>query len=65
MNVAAIEDTADIGALVTAIAHSPIVVPQPPARLAPLPAGFDCVDAAILAWIAAEGCRIGRDLARM
>jgi hypothetical protein len=27
-----------------------------------LPAGFDCVDVAVLDWIAAEGRRLGRGL---
>ena len=44
-------------ALIDVIARSPIVLRRPPESL---PAGFGDVDAAILAWIAAEGRRIGR-----
>jgi hypothetical protein len=57
-----------LATLVAVIAHSPIVVRQPP-RLAasslapPLPAGFEAVDLAILDWIAAEGRRAGQRLA--
>jgi hypothetical protein len=44
-------------ALIDVIARSPIVLRRPSESL---PAGFSDVDAAILAWIAAEGRRIGR-----
>ena len=55
--------------IVAVIARSPIVVSrlctaEPGARLAALPDYFDEVDLAILDWIAAEGCRIGRNVAR-
>jgi hypothetical protein len=44
------------------IAHSQIVVAQPYRAASSLPAGFDCVDVAVLDWIAAEGRRLGRGL---
>jgi hypothetical protein len=44
-------------ALIEVIERSQIVLRRPPDAL---PAGFGDVDAAILAWIAAEGRRIGR-----
>jgi hypothetical protein len=44
-------------ALIDVIARSPIVLRRPSESL---PTGFSDVDAAILAWIAAEGRRIGR-----
>ena len=55
--------------IVAVIARSPIVVSdlclaEPAARLAALPDHFDEVDLAILDWIAAEGRRIGRHVAR-
>jgi hypothetical protein len=43
--------------LVAEIAHSPIVVRQPATLL---PAGFDEVDVAILAWLAGEAQRLRR-----
>jgi hypothetical protein len=49
-------------ALTDAIERSQIVLRR---RSDALPAGFGDVDAAILAWIAAEGCRIGRGYALM
>lgn len=61
----------DIQALVLLIAHSQIVVAAPAGEAAPvgksrlLPAGFDEVDIAILEWIAAEGRRLGRGMARL
>jgi hypothetical protein len=56
------QDRFTLETLATAIARSPIVVAPP---LAPLPAGFDAVDVAILEWIAAEGRPLGRGLTRM
>ncbi len=56
------QDRATLETLVTAIAHSPIVVAGLAKRL---PDGFDDVDVAILDWIAAEGCRLGRSFTRM
>jgi hypothetical protein len=52
------------------IARSSIVVShvcsaEPGARLAALPDHFDKVDLAILDWIAAEGRRIGCNVARI
>jgi hypothetical protein len=58
-------DGTDLATLVAAIARSPIVVARPAAPAPRLPAGFDEVDLAVLDWIAAEGRRIGRSLARM
>lgn len=52
-----------LAALVAVIAHSQIVARQPARLAAPLPAGFEAVDLAILEWIAAEGRRAGRRLA--
>ena len=46
------------------IAHSQIVVASP-ATGPRLPTGFGAVDIAILRWIASEGRRAGRALARM
>jgi hypothetical protein len=43
--------------LAAAIARSPIVILQ---SAAPVPAGFDDVDVAILAWIAGEAQRVRR-----
>jgi hypothetical protein len=56
--------------IVAVIGDSPIVVSdecsaEPVARLAALPDHFDRVDLAILDWIAAEGRRIGRYVARI
>ncbi len=51
-----------LATLIAVITSSPIVVRQ---RAASLPAGFNDVDAAILAWIAAEGRRVGRGVALM
>jgi hypothetical protein len=56
--------------IVAVIARSPIVVSglcstEPGARLAALPDHFNEVDLAILDWIAAEGRRIGRNVARI
>jgi hypothetical protein len=55
----------DIATLAAMIAHSQIVVPQPPLYLECLPAGYEEIDLAILGWIAAEGRRVGRVLALM
>lgn len=56
-------------AVLVLVAHSQIVVPstvgEGRAASFPLPAGFDDVDRAILEWIAAEGRRVGRGLARL
>jgi len=49
-------------ALIAVIERSQIVLRR---RAEALPAGFGDVDAAILAWIAAEGRRIGRGFALM
>jgi hypothetical protein len=56
--------------ILAVIARSSIVVShvcsaEPGARLAALPDHFDKVDLAILDWIAAEGRRIGRNVARI
>ena len=54
--------------IVAVIVRSPIIVSDvcsAGARLAALPDHFDKVDLAILDWIAAEGRRIGRNVARM
>jgi hypothetical protein len=51
------QDQLTPAALIEVIARSPIVLRR---RSESLPAGFSDVDAAILAWIAAEGRRIGR-----
>jgi hypothetical protein len=51
-----------VRAIAALIARTPIAIGRLPASL---PAGFDEVDAAILAWIAAEGRRIGRGFVRM
>ncbi|MDE1972586.1 MAG: hypothetical protein KGI48_05335 [Hyphomicrobiales bacterium] len=48
--------------LMDVIARSQILLRHRPDTL---PAGFDEVDATILAWIAAEGRRIGRGFAMM
>jgi len=50
--------------LVAVIARSQIIVPAPALRPR-LPAGFDEIDAAILAWIAAQSRRLGRRLIAM
>jgi len=58
----------DIATLAAMIAHSQIVVPEPPRYLdcfACLPTGYERIDLAILDWIAAEGRRAGRGLALM
>jgi hypothetical protein len=54
----------EIAMLAAAIARSPIVVAQAPARRR-LPDGFEDVDVAVLDWIAAEGRRVGRSLIRI
>ena len=51
-----------IESLSAVIAHSQIVVAQPYRAVSSLPASFDCVDVAVLDWIAAEGRRLGRGL---
>lgn len=47
------------------IAHSQILLPERARGKPRLPAGFDEVDIAILDWIAAQGRRASRSLARM
>ena len=60
----------DLGMLAAVIAHSQIVVAStaagspPLPKYPPLPAGFGEVDIAVLEWIAAEGRRVGCQLAR-
>lgn len=49
--------------LAAVIAGSPIIVAAA-LRIAPLPAGFDDVDIAILRWIAADSRRLGRSVLR-
>jgi hypothetical protein len=56
------QDRPTLATLVAVIAQSPIAVRQP---VAPLPPGFEAVDAAILDWIVAEGRRLGRALVLM
>jgi hypothetical protein len=53
---------ASVETLAAAIARSPIVVRQ---SATPLPAGFDEVDLAILAWLAGEAQRMRRHAALM
>jgi hypothetical protein len=65
MKIATVQDWPNLDTLKAAIACSPIVVSEPVGHARRLPAGFDCVDVAILDWIAAEGRRIGRGFARM
>lgn len=65
MHDASIADGTDLATLVVVIARSPIVVARRAASAPRLPVGYDGVDVAILDWIAAEGRRIGRSLARM
>lgn len=61
----------DLATIAAVIAHSQIVVPalavhhRPFAERPPLPAGFDEVDVAVLEWIALEGRRVGRVIARV
>jgi len=61
----------DLGTLAAVIAHSQIVVAAAaadnPSSREPssLPDGFGEVDVAVLEWIAAEGRRVGRGLARI
>ena len=62
-------DFADLGTLIAVVAHSQIVVAMPAAdcRFADhraLPEGFGDVDVAMLEWIAAEGRRLGRQIAQ-
>jgi len=57
------QDRSDLETFAAVIADSQIIVAGPVSRL---PAGFDDIDIAILAWIAAEGRRavvLGRRLA--
>jgi hypothetical protein len=58
-----------LAAVLALVARSQIVVAKTPRQGATkspaLPAGFDDVDIAILEWIAAEGRRLGRGLARL
>jgi hypothetical protein len=53
-------DHSDLETLTSVIARSPIIVTEPVAAGACLPAGFDPVDVAILRWIVAESRRTGR-----
>ena len=53
----AVETLADVETLAAVIAHSQIVVAEPPRRFL---AGLDEVDLAILDWIIAEGRLAGR-----
>jgi hypothetical protein len=56
----------DIATLAAMIAHSQIVVREPPrVEFEHLPAGFDDVDIFILDWIAAEARRTGPAMARI
>jgi hypothetical protein len=56
----------DIATLAAMIAHSQIVVREPPrVEFENLPAGFDDVDIFILDWIAAEARRTGPALAHI
>ncbi|MGA8610775.1 MAG: hypothetical protein WB760_03480 [Xanthobacteraceae bacterium] len=56
----------DIATLAAMIAHSQIVVREPPQVVFDhLPGGYEEIDIAILDWIAAEGRRVGRGLALM
>ena len=61
----------DLGTLAAVVAHSQIIVALTAAddrRVAEngtLPDGFGDVDVAVLQWIAAEGRRVGRELARV
>jgi hypothetical protein len=62
------EQRPDVETLAAVVARSEIVVARVVAQLAArrrLPAGFEEVDLAILDWIAREGRRVGRSLARM
>jgi hypothetical protein len=70
----ALQHRPDIETLASAIAHSPIVVAraltQQPClrarlRADSLPEGFEDVDLAVLRWIAQEGRRVSRALARI
>jgi hypothetical protein len=65
MKVAVGTNHPDLDTLAAVIAHSQIVVAERAKPARHLPAGFDDVDIAILEWIAAEGRRAGRELARM
>jgi hypothetical protein len=56
------QDFAGVSALMAEIARSPIMVAQPPALL---PAGFEDVDVAILAWLAGEAQRMRRHVTLM
>jgi hypothetical protein len=60
----------DLGTLAAVIAHSQIVVTLTAADDRPLadrslPEGYAEMDIAVLEWIAAEGRRVGRELARL
>jgi hypothetical protein len=61
-------DIDTLAAVLAVVAHSQIVVAAPKregaAKCQSLLAGFDEVDIAVLEWIAAEGRRLGRGLAR-
>jgi hypothetical protein len=64
MTITTNQDGLALADLAAVIAHSQIVVANP-ATGSRLPAGFGAVDVAILEWIAAEGRRASRTLARM
>jgi hypothetical protein len=47
----------DLETITCVIARSPIVIAAPAQTVAPLPAGYDQVDIAVLRWIALESQR--------
>ena len=63
------DQRSELETLAAAIARSEIFVERAIVGRATvcrrLPAGFEPIDAAILAWLAAEARRFGRDLVRM
>ena len=50
-------DHSDLETIRCVIARSPIVIAAPAQTVAPLPAGYDQVDVAVLRWIALESRR--------
>jgi len=64
MTATANQDRVELAGLAAVIAQSQIIVAKPVTG-SRFPAGFGAVDIAILEWIAAEGRRAGRILARM